>query len=287
LKTRIISGIVGLILLGAVVFSGSVVLGIGIFILSLLGIFEFYNAISNVGYKPVKTVGYISCISILVLGLNSVSFSSANRFGDYIGLLKSTTYISLGLFVIMAVLVSYIIFKHEKYNIIDISLTVFGVFYVTFLFSFVVLTRNMDNGFYLLWFIFIGAFVTDTFAYFSGRFFGKKKILPDISPKKTLEGAIGGIIGCVLITYIYGIFINSVFADKGLPPIEAYHFIIMGIINGLISQVGDWAASAIKRFSKVKDYGKIMPGHGGVLDRFDSILFVAPAVYLYLTLIVF
>lgn len=282
MKTRIVSGIVGLILLGVVVFSGNVALGVGVCVLSILGIFEFYNAVSNVGYKPIKSVGYVSCISILIISLNN-----ANRFGDYIGLLKSTTYISLGLFIIMAVLVSFIIFKHEKYNIIDISLTIFGVFYVTFLFSFVVLTRNMDNGFYYLWIIFIGAFATDSFAYFSGRFFGKKKLLPEISPKKTFEGSIGGIIGCVLFTYLYGIFINSVFAQKGIPEIESYHFIILGMISGLISQVGDWAASAIKRFSKVKDYGRIMPGHGGVLDRFDSILFVAPAVYLYLVLIVF
>ncbi len=283
LKTRVISGVVGLVLLGIVVFSGRIVLAVGVFLLSVVGIFEFYNAVSNVGYKPIRFIGYISCIPIILLGINNGN----KGLIDYLTLIKSANYLYLGLFLSMIVLMYFIIFLHERHNIIDISLTVFGVFYVEFLFSFIVQTRNLNNGFYYLWFIFIGAFATDTFAYFAGRLFGKTKLLPEISPKKTLEGAIGGIIGCILLTCLYGLFLNAFFPRNGTETIDFYHFIILGAINGVISQVGDWAASSVKRFSRIKDYGNIMPGHGGVLDRFDSILFVAPTVYLYISLIVF
>ncbi|MDP4179807.1 MAG: phosphatidate cytidylyltransferase [Bacillota bacterium] len=283
MKTRVISGIVGVIILFVIVFSGSFFISAAVFLLSLIGIYEFYNAVSNVGYKPVRIFGYISCLPILIVGLNTQN----KYFTDYLAIIKSASYISLGLFLIIIFLFLIIIFNFEKFNIINISLTVFGMLYVPFLFSFVVLTRRMDHGFYYLWIIFIGAFATDTCAYFSGRFFGKKKILPVISPKKTLEGSIGGILGSMILTYAFGIFLNYKLGKGSADIIPHYHFILLGAINGIISQVGDWGASAIKRFARVKDYGHLMPGHGGVLDRFDSILFVAPAVYFYIRLIVF
>src|SRR5690606_7424280 len=116
------------------------------------------------------------------------------------------------------------------------------------------------------------------FAYFTGMLFGKRKILPIVSPKKSLEGSIGGVVGCALVTVLFGLIF--------LKGISMHHLIIMGLISGTVSQVGDWAASAIKRYSGIKDYGALMPGHGGVLDRFDSILFVAPHIYIYITLVI-
>ncbi len=282
-KTRLISGFIGLLLLGIIVYSGKIALSIGVFIVSLIGVYEFYNAVSNVGYKPVRMIGYISCVPVILIGLNGGNES----IRDYLVLIRSANYIFLALFLVVIALMCMIIFFSEKYNIIDISLTVFGALYVPFLFYFIVLTRNLDYGIYYLWLIFIGAFATDTFAYLSGKFFGKVKLLPVISPKKTIEGSVGGILGCMILTYIYGFFINFMLVRDGSAGIPFYHFIILGAVNGVISQVGDWAASAIKRFSKIKDYGALIPGHGGVLDRFDSILFVAPSVFLYLCLIVF
>ncbi len=281
MKTRIISGIVGIIILFVIVFSGSFFLSLSVFLLSLIGIFEFYNAVSNVGYKPVRILGYIACLPAIVIGLKT-----ENRVvTDYLDIIKSANYISLVLFLIIVFLFLVIIFFHEKYNIINIALTVFGMLYVPFLFAFVVLTRKLDNGFYYIWLIFIGAFATDIFAYFTGKFLGKRKILPIISPKKTIEGSIGGILGSMVLTFAFGLFINSQLEKNMSHAIPYYHLIVLGGINGIVSQVGDWGASAIKRFSRIKDYGNIMPGHGGVLDRFDSILFVAPTVYFYITVV--
>jgi phosphatidate cytidylyltransferase len=282
LKTRIISGIIGIIILFVIVFSGSFFVSASIFLLSLIGIFEFYNAVSNVGYKPVRVFGYLACLPIIVVG-----FKTSNRhFTDYLDIIKSANYISLALFLVIIFLFLIIIFYHEKFNIINISLTVFGMMYVPFLFSFVVLTRKLDNGFYYIWLIFIGAFATDISAYFAGKFFGKRKILPIISPKKTFEGSIGGILGSMVLTCAFGLFVNYQLEKEMVQTIPYYHFIVLGGVNGIVSQVGDWGASAIKRFSRIKDYGNLMPGHGGVLDRFDSILFVAPTVYFYLRLVV-
>ncbi|MCX8130088.1 MAG: phosphatidate cytidylyltransferase [Clostridia bacterium] len=270
-KTRIISGGIGFILLVAVILAGSMAFTAAITLLSLIGMFEFYNAVSKGGYKPVRIIGYISCLVIFIVGLqageNNLSF------------LFNIEYITFGLFAMICILFSYVVFTENKVNINDISLTFFGIFYVVFLFSFVVLTRNMEAGQYYIWLVFIGAFATDTFAYIFGNLIGKTKILPVISPKKSLEGSIGGIVGCVLLMLIYGLIIDSMGWVKD--SVALYHFIVIGILCGVISQIGDWAASAIKRYIGVKDYGRIMPGHGGVLDRFDSILFVAPVIYFY------
>lgn len=271
-----ISSIILVILLMIIVFSGRTILGVGIFILALIGMHEYYNAISNAGYKPVRVVGYLLCTPILILGLTE----NFEKLGMYIESFKTINYLSFSLYAVLLILFSVIIFLHDRYNLIDISLTIFGASYVAFLFSFIVLTRNMENGFYLVWLIFIGAWSTDTFAYFTGVNFGKTKFLPAISAKKSLEGSIGGVVGCVLVTLLYGYYLNSNHLSGN---ISLIHFIVMGILNGIIAQIGDWAASAIKRYVNIKDYGKIMPGHGGILDRFDSILFIAPVVYFYFT----
>ncbi|ABN52232.1 MAG TPA: phosphatidate cytidylyltransferase [Hungateiclostridium thermocellum] len=277
LKTRVISALVGVILLIAVVCSGQMVLGTAVFFVSMLAMYEYFRSLTNAGYRPVKAVGYISCAAVLFLSWSEVL---KNSFFQQIISLKSLLF---AVFAMIVVLFSFIIFLHGKYNIVDISLTFFGVFYITFLLSFIVLTRNLKSGFLFVWLIFIGAFSTDTMAYFSGLFFGKHKLMPAISPKKTVEGAIGGVIGCALATFLYGLYLNKSGSIEFIP---YFHFFVMGILCGIISQIGDWAASAIKRYVKVKDFGSIMPGHGGALDRFDSILFTAPVVYFYLSWII-
>jgi phosphatidate cytidylyltransferase len=137
------------------------------------------------------------------------------------------------------------------------------------------------TGVYLVWFVFICSWLTDTFAYFTGRLFGKTKLSPVISPKKTVEGSIGGIVFSTAGCIAYSIYLNS----AGIIFIPIVHALIIGFASSIISQIGDLAASAIKRAVGVKDYGKIMPGHGGMLDRFDSILFVAPLIYYYMVYI--
>ena len=261
MKTRVISAIVGFVLLILIVFAPRQILAAGIFVLAIVGLHEFYSAVATKGYRPVKLIGYLACIPLLIL--------------DFI----KFEYVIICVFAVLAILMALIVFKHERYNIIDISLTYFGILYVPFLFLFITLTRNLENGFYFIWMIFIGAWITDTFAYFAGVFLGKRKLIPSISPKKTVEGSVGGVVGCIVVMTLYGVMvINNILGN-----IPLYHYIIISLLCGIISQVGDLAASSIKRYVKIKDYGKIMPGHGGVLDRFDSILFVAPVVYFYIS----
>lgn len=278
LKTRVASAAVAIFLLIAVVFSGKTVIGISVFFVSIIAMYEYFKALENASYRPVKPVGYFSCLYILLLSLEHFSFGSLNWIKNVL----SSEFLSLAVFIMLVASLSCIVILHRKYNIVDVAVTVFGVFYITFLFSFIVLIRNMENGFFLVWLIFIGAFSTDTFAYFSGLLFGKHKLMPEISPKKTVEGAIGGMLGCTVATTLYGVYLIS---SGNVSVISLYHYIVLGILCGVISQLGDWAASAIKRFVKVKDYGNIMPGHGGALDRFDSILFTAPVIYYYINFI--
>lgn len=272
LKVRVLSGAVMLILLAVVMFLPKEVLAVAVFIISFIGLKEFYNAVSSTGYRPVRALGYLTCIFLLFIGFSGVL--------DKNNTLPST-FFSFGIFVIIFIACTFIVFLHHRYNINDIAMTFFGIFYVVFLFAFLILTRYLVNGEYFIWLIFIGAWVTDTFAYFTGKALGKKKLLPAISPKKTVEGSIGGVMGCVALTTIYGIL-----TSKYVNYMPLYHYIIIGILSGIVSQIGDLSASAIKRHTGIKDYGSLVPGHGGILDRFDSILFIAPMVYFYISFLI-
>lgn len=279
LKTRVASASVAVLILIAVMCSGKTVIGISVFFVSIIAMYEFFKALENAAYRPIKPIGYISCFYILLICFEYISFGTLKLFQNMLSL----EFLSMVIFLMLVALLLCIVFSHQKYNIADVAVTFFGVFYITFLFSFIVLIRNLENGFFLLWLVFIGAFSTDTFAYFSGRFFGKRKLMPEISPKKTVEGAVGGMLGCTVITVLYGAYLMS---SGNVSDISLYHYIVLGVLCGTISQFGDWTASAIKRFVKVKDFGNIMPGHGGALDRLDSILFTAPVIYFYVSFIV-
>jgi phosphatidate cytidylyltransferase len=296
MKTRIISAAAALVLLAGVMYLGGTAVGLAIFLLALVGIYEFYNALEKSGYKPVYFLGYLSCLTLLypvilnftesgmkaMLGGASASAGGMNAMVIAMSpLLRANTLVIAAMFVfaLIVVLFCLMMFSNGRYSIADIAITLFGIAYVVFLFSFVTLTRNMEKGYLYIWLIFIGAWATDTFAYFTGVAIGKTKILPKISPKKSLEGCIGGVLGCMLAMVLFGLYFRNVLA---VPVIQ---FAILGLLCGVISQVGDWSASAVKRAAGVKDYGNIMPGHGGVLDRLDSILFVAPAVYFYINLV--
>lgn len=175
-----------------------------------------------------------------------------------------------------------LVFAHEKVNTERACTAYTMIVYITICFvclirlRYVTTETGMDTGrmvgqyIYLL--VFIAAWITDTFAYFTGVFFGKHKLCPKISPKKTVEGSLGGIAFCVLAFLIYGFAISRMFS---LEPNYA-GLAAVGLVMSILSQIGDLLASVIKRTYGVKDYGKLFPGHGGVLDRFDSVLLLAP-----------
>ena len=279
MKTRIISAATALVLLAVIMVLGREALGLAVSILAIIGIHEFYGAMESSGYKPIKLIGYLSCLSLLYLTFRD----KINPDGLTFVFIPSKG-LSLAMFLVILALFCILIFQYDKYTITDIAVTIMGIFYVVFLFSFIILVRNMgERGDLYIWLVFVGAWAPDTAAYFTGVAFGRTKILPVISPKKSLEGSIGGVLGSMAIMSAVGFYLNAegIYNQGGIP---FYHYIVLGLLCGIISQLGDWAASAIKRRAGIKDYGRLMPGHGGVLDRFDSILFIAPVVYFYLSI---
>ena len=175
----------------------------------------------------------------------------------------------------LMVLLAIMVFRFPEYKIEQIAVVFFGFFYVSMM-SYIYQVRMMEGGALLVWLIFIGAWGSDTCAYCVGVLFGKHKFAPKLSPKKSIEGSIGGIVGAALIAFIYA----TIFQNK-ITGIEnpQFAFTVIGAASSVLAQIGDLAASAIKRDYNIKDYGKLIPGHGGILDRFDSILFTAPVVY--------
>ena len=267
MATRLLSALLGIILLIVVMMSPGIYLSIALTILAIFALYELFSALEAINIKPIRWIGYLSVIYIVL--------SNWLIGQDY------SILIYLIIFTIMLVLFFSIVFLNNKVTFIDISATFLAIFYITFLLSFIILTRNMDKGNFFVWLIFLGGWITDSAAYFTGKRMGKTKLIPDISPKKTVEGSIGGVIGCTAIVTIYGLFINNYFSAN----IWIGHYILLGLIVSIVSQVGDLVASSIKRLTGIKDFGNIMPGHGGVIDRFDSILLAAPVVYLYLNFI--
>lgn len=262
---RTISGIIALPILALFLILGGEWLRYGILFLSLVGIFEFYKATSK-EIKPVHILGALATIIYLVCVGLRIEF-------EYIG-------IATMIFIILAFML--MVFMHQKININDVCITIVGFFYVTFMLSNIYLVRQMEFGEYLVWLIFICAFCSDTGAYFTGSAIGKHKLTPILSPKKTYEGAIGGIVFTAIVSGFFGYCIFE-FGNVGKENMFLLYALI-GVVGSIFAQLGDLAASSIKRFVGIKDYGKIMPGHGGVLDRFDSVIFTAPLIYIFLTL---
>ena len=257
MKTRIISGLIGVIVLIFVMLSDIIVFDIAITIISVIAILELYKAVKIERFKSLKVLGVIS----------AVLFSTALIYGGTALMLFTYVYIFV-LFMLLMTRTENIKYKH-------ISKAFFATVFVLFFFGHLAMLRRMDNGHFIIWFVLIISFLTDTFAYFSGMFLGKHKLAPALSPKKTVEGSVGGLVGAVIGMLVYCLILKNVWAFE----LNAVNAVIVAVLCSVISQIGDLAASAVKRQYEIKDYGNIMPGHGGIMDRFDGVLFTAPAVY--------
>lgn len=285
MKARIISGVLASIILIIIMAQPPFVVGITIFVVSLVALFEFYQCIRKVDFHPVRVVGFFSCIMFLLYLLYQAFAHDVDKtlLGDLSRVLFQRNMIFLIIYLVTVYLLLQLVFHRNRFTLEDVAVTLLGVIYIPFLLSFIFLIRFLDNGFELAWLVFVGAFSTDIFAYFVGKFFGKTRLLPDISPNKTVAGGVGGVIGSIVCTTLYGVLYANGFAGLQIP---FYHYIFLGLLCGTIAQLGDWVASAIKRSVGIKDFGHIIPGHGGLLDRIDSLLFVAPAVYFYLQFLI-
>ena len=263
---RITSGLLGFpLVLIILIFGNNIVVSIALTIIALLAMNEYFNAISKVT-NPVKWLGYLSCISIAV-----VSFIPSEFFGMFI---------TLAIPIVLIILFAQVIITQMKTNFKDIAFTFIGIFYIVFFMIFIALIDGMDNGKLLIWYIIIAAWGTDIFAFFVGMKFGKHKF-SKISPKKSIEGCIAGTIGAILLMLVYTYIVNTFFVMN-------YSYIAIlaiGLILSLIGQIGDFAASSIKRYVDIKDFSNLIPGHGGMLDRIDSLIFLAPFAYVFFSVI--
>ena len=178
--------------------------------------------------------------------------------------------------IMLLILFAQVIATEMKTNFKDIAFTFIGIFYIVFLTMFVVLIDGMKDGKILIWYVILASWGTDIVAFFVGSKFGKHKFSA-ISPKKSIEGCIAGTIGAIILMLIYTCVVNNLFALN----ISYLYIAGIGVILSLIGQVGDFAASSIKRYVDIKDYSNLIPGHGGMLDRIDSLIFLAPFAYVF------
>lgn len=259
MKTRTISGFfLGLIII-AEISLGGYFLKYSLLAISLIGLYEFYRAVN--GKKLVlEFSGYIFTIFYYIFFDNNIN-----------------DFFIIFLILMLLCFCILMVMKYPKYHINDISNAIFGIIYVPVMFSTIYLLSIKENGMFYVALIFITAFATDTFAYFSGMLFGKHKLAPILSPKKTIEGSIGGVLGTLVFCLIFGVIANNFITTKGNLILECS---LIGLFTSIIAQLGDLCASAIKRFKETKDYGNLIPGHGGILDRFDSILFTSGVIFI-------
>lgn len=263
---RITSGMIVTVVLAVILLiQNSIITGILFTIITLMAMYEYLEAISKVS-KPIKWLGYVSCIIVALI--NCIS----EQYIKYV-LMFSIPSILLILYVHIIVTDMEITFK-------DVAYTFVGICYIPFFFMFLSLINGMEKGKFLLGYVFMAAWGTDVFAYCVGMKLGKHKF-SKVSPKKSIEGCIGGVIGAVLIILLYTFILNKyLLFDYGY-----FKMFLFGVVLSLIGQLGDFSASAIKRYVDIKDYSNLLPGHGGVLDRIDSVLFIAPFAYMLFVIV--
>lgn len=270
---RIITSLVAVcVLIPILIFDETWVLPTAVSICTVIGILEMLNCI---GLRKNWFLTIPLCLTAAFFPI-FVRYSYLSR-ADHMSSLRDLLKLSLGIIFIMALYVFGVaVFGNKTVNITDAGLLFASSFYIIAAFSSIVYIHDYvayGNHIYLL--TFICAWVTDIFAYFTGRFFGKHKLIPAVSPKKTVEGAIGGIVFCVIATVLFGFVIERFFNNYGITRANYLVLIIAGIFASVVSQTGDLIMSVIKRHYDIKDYGKLFPGHGGMLDRFDSVLAVS------------
>ena len=263
---RITSGfIVGVALAIILLIQNNIITGLLFTIITLVAMHEYLGAISKV-CKPVKWLAYLSCIIVAI-----PSFIATEQ------LTKTLLYL---IPFVLLILFAKVIATDMKTTFKDISYTLLGICYIPVFLMFLNLIDGMQNGKFLLGYIFIASWGTDIFAYCIGFKFGKHKF-SKVSPKKSIEGCVAGTIGATALALIYTLILNNALTFE-------YSYLTVGISAialSLIGQLGDFAASCIKRYVDIKDYSNLLPGHGGMLDRIDSVLFIAPFAYMLFTMI--
>lgn len=268
MKQRIITAVVAFfVLLPVLIFSDTFIFPLGLAVCAVLSVWEMFAC---VGLKN----AWLFTAPMYVLG---AAFPFLIRYLPDRDLLAPIAICAAVVWTLYAFTV--LIFSHGKYPLEAVFVASFSLFYIFIGFNAILFIHDCEpGGKYLYYICFLGAWITDIFAYFCGRAFGKHKLIPDVSPKKTVEGSIGGTVFCILVMVIFGFVV-----EKLVPEISAnlLIFAVAGILVAVVSQIGDLSMSVIKRKYGVKDYGFIFPGHGGVLDRFDSVIAVSALLMVF------
>ena len=262
---RILTTVFGLPIVALLfVLGNQYVIGIAVLIASIISMYEYFGAVKKVSI-PIQWVGYLA--NIYIVGAMFLETE------------KLLHLVALSIPIIMLILFLNVIFTDMKITFKDVAYTLVGIMYVPFFFMFLELIRKIENGKILFAYTFVVSWSTDIFAYLIGKHFGKHKF-SKISPKKSIEGCVAGAIGAVIISVIYMVISNKFWGTE-------FSYGMIALISlglSLLSQVGDFVASSVKRFVDVKDYGNLLPGHGGMLDRLDSLIFIAPFLYMIFTI---
>ena len=259
---RLASGIVLVIVAVLTIMAGGDVWFLLVSLLSMIGLYELYKTM-NIEKTWIGYAGFLAAAFYAILLRWNIQSSSI------VALIA-------GFFLISGIYV----FTFPKYKATQVAFSVFGMVYVPLLMMHLYQVRELGDGLYIIPLVFLSAWGNDTCAYCVGMLIGKHKMSPKLSPKKSVEGLVGGIVGAGILGAAYGTFFGAKLPSLGNAAVSCA---IICSVGAVIAVIGDLAASAIKRDTGIKDYGKLIPGHGGVLDRFDSILFTAPIVY-YLAL---
>lgn len=269
--TRLLSGIVLVIIaLVTIILGGPFLLGV-LLIISVIAFRELSKAAGiHTEGKAWNGLEIAGAIGILV-------YYGAVYF------LQSEIYIVLSVLLTLVCFMFVYVFSFPKFKANQIMTAFFSFVYAPVMLSFLYQTRELEHGKYVVWMILLCSWGCDTCAYCVGVLIGKHKLAPKLSPKKSIEGAVGGILGAAALGAVYAFFV----VEKAIPDKRIIAaFAVIGGVGAIISQVGDLAASGIKRDHNIKDYGKLIPGHGGIMDRFDSVIFTAPMIYFLSLLLV-
>ena len=273
MKTRVISGVIGAAAILIITKLGAIPLGIVGMIAAVIAIYEAYKATGLLTRHKVLSV------------VGALIYPVAYYLDAMIGK-GHTVFVST---LLAGVILGAMAVCYPKVKFADAAQLLTLAILITVSLGKAYYLRALPSGGYLVMLIYFGAWVTDTGAYFGGTYFGKHKLSPELSPKKTVEGAVSGVLATVLVFLLYGLLIWKLGVFAALIPFGMHlsigMLLILAVLCALVSQLSDLIASALKREMGVKDFGNLIPGHGGLLDRIDSLIFVAPLVYYFLCIL--
>ena len=288
-RTRLLSGILLVIIALATIMAGDGVLAVVLCLISLIAYRELTKAcgVHTEGADKERSFNALEYVGMIMTILYYGALFAALRYGREAGEGLHGVYpviMTAIVLTLIAFLFTYV-FSFPRYQASQTMAALFSYLYAPVMLSFIYLTREgFAHGNYLVWFIFLCSWGSDTCAYAVGVLIGRHKMTPKLSPKKSVEGAVGGVVGASLLFILYAHFAVNRYSEAELP---LFLVAVLGALGALVSMVGDLAASAIKRDHGIKDYGKLIPGHGGIMDRFDSVIIAAPLIFIGLMLLTY